>query len=67
MSLLENPITVAQAIDARRSVRTYTARTLDGATVRALSAAVCAATAVDEEPWASPLPLRKESPITAWQ
>ena len=53
MAVPTNTMTLAEAIDARRSVRSYAPGTLDRATVLALlAAAVRAPTAVHEEPWA---------------
>src|SRR5512142_1391921 len=53
VSVSRNPMTVAEAINGRRSVRSYAAGTLDRGIVHALlAAAVRAPTAVHEEPWA---------------
>ena len=53
MSIPTNTMTLAEAINARRSVRSYAVGTLDRPTVLALlAAAVRAPTAVHEEPWA---------------
>jgi nitroreductase len=49
----ERPLSALDAIFTRRSVRSYTAQTIDRATVRALlDAAVQAPTALHAEPWA---------------
>jgi nitroreductase len=53
MSITHSAMTVAEAIDARRSVRSYALEAVDRASVRQLlAAAVRAPTAVHEEPWA---------------
>jgi len=53
MTTAQVPVSVIDAINGRRSIRTYTGRRLDEATVRALlGAAVRAPTAIHLEPWA---------------
>lgn len=53
MSITQSAMTVAEAIDARRSVRSYASEPVDRASVRRLlAAAVRAPTAVHAEPWA---------------
>ena len=53
MTIADSPMTVAAAIAARRSVRSYAAEIVDRASIRQLlDAAVRAPTAVHEEPWA---------------
>ena len=53
MSIADSTMTVTEAIDARRSVRSYAPDTVARASVRRLlAAAVRAPTAVHEEPWA---------------
>ncbi|MBS1191088.1 MAG: putative nitroreductase [Rhodocyclaceae bacterium] len=52
MTRTEMPMTVADAIRSRRSVRNYRAERLDAATIEALlAAAVRAPTAIHMEPW----------------
>jgi nitroreductase len=52
MSQLETQMSIMDAIHERRSVRSFTSKQLDPATVRTLlDAAVWAPTAVHEEPW----------------
>jgi nitroreductase len=52
MALGKDPMTIMEAINGRRSVRSYASQSLDATTVRALlAAAVQAPTAVHEEPW----------------
>ncbi|HEX8011087.1 MAG TPA: nitroreductase family protein [Casimicrobiaceae bacterium] len=53
MALAKNGMTLMEAINGRRSVRSYGSERVDRGTVRALlAAAVRAPTAVHEEPWA---------------
>jgi nitroreductase len=53
MNAISKPMSVMEAIDARRSVRTFTGRTIDRTAVnKLLAAAVRAPTAIHEELWA---------------
>jgi nitroreductase len=53
MTKSQEPISTMDAINGRRSVRSYTGRSIDEATIRALlAAAVQAPTAIHQEPWA---------------
>jgi len=53
MATLGAPVSAVEAIYGRRSVRAYTSKRLDEATIRTLlAAAVRAPTAIHEEPWA---------------
>ncbi len=52
MTTLGTPVSAVEAIYGRRSVRAYTSKRLDEATIRTLlAAAVRAPTAIHEEPW----------------